>query len=51
MYFRLAPLRKHVRKVVGGFGKKRFLSTGVRNPRNACASPTAMILPKLLKWR
>ena len=25
-YFRLSPLQKHVRKVVGGFGKKRCIS-------------------------
>ena len=42
-YFRLSPLQKHVRKVVGGFGKKSCVSTGVRKPRNTCASPTAMI--------
>ena len=34
---------KHVRKVVGGFGKKSCVSTGVRKPGNTCASPTAMI--------
>ena len=34
---------KHVRKVVGGFGKKSCVSTGVREPENTCASPTAMI--------
>ena len=28
-YFRLSPLQKHVRKVVGGFGKKSCVSTGV----------------------
>ena len=33
-YFRLSPLLKHVRKVVGGFGKKSSVSTGVRNPGN-----------------
>ena len=37
------PLQKHVRKVVGGFGKESCVSTGVRKPRNRCASPTAMI--------
>ena len=42
-YFRLSPLQKHVRKVVGGFGKKSCVSTGVRKPGNTCASPTAMI--------
>ena len=39
-YFRLSSLQKHVRKVVGGFGKKSC--TGVRKPGNTCASPTAM---------
>ena len=33
-YFRLSPLQKHVRKVVGGFGKKSCVSTGVRKPGN-----------------
>ena len=42
-YFRLSPLQKHVRKVVGGFGKKSYVSTGVRKPGNTYASPTAMI--------
>ena len=42
-YFCLSPLQKHVRKVVGGFGKKSCVSTGVRKPGNTCASPTAMI--------
>ena len=32
-----------MRKVVGGFGKKTCVSTGVRKPGNTCASPTAMI--------
>ena len=41
-YFRLSPLQKHVRKVVGGFGKKSYVSTGVRKPGNTYASPTAM---------
>ena len=27
-------LQKHVRKVVGGFGKKSCVSTGVRKPGN-----------------
>ena len=36
-------LQKHVGKVVGGFGKKSCVSTGVRKPGNTCASPTAMI--------
>ena len=30
-------------KVVGGFGKKSCISTGVRKQGNTCASPTAMI--------
>ena len=42
-YFRLSPLQKHVRKVVGSFGKKSCVSTGVRKPGNTYASPTAMI--------
>ena len=33
VYFRLSPLQKHVRKVVGGFGKKSFVSSGVRKAR------------------
>ena len=37
------PLQKHLRKVVGGFGKKSCVSTGVRKPGNTFASPTAMI--------
>ena len=41
-YFRLSPLQKHVRKVVGGFGKKSCVTTGVRKPGNTYASPTAM---------
>ena len=32
-------------KVVGGFGKKSSVSTGVRKPGNTYASPTAMIWP------
>ena len=44
-YFHLSPLQKHVRKVVGGFGKKSFVSTGVRKPGNTNASPTAIIWP------
>ena len=44
-YFRLSPLQKHVRKVVGGFGKKSCISTSVRKPGNTYASPTAMIWP------
>ena len=42
-YIRLSPLQKHVRKVVGGFGKKSSVSTAVRKPGNTYASPTAMI--------
>ena len=34
-YFRLSPLRKHVRKVVSGFGKRSCVSTGVRRPGNS----------------
>ena len=33
-YFRLSPLQKHVRKIVGGFGKKSCVSTCVRKPGN-----------------
>ena len=33
-YFRLSPLQKHVRKVVGGFRKKSCVSAGVRKPGN-----------------
>ena len=33
-YFRFSPLQKHVRKVVGGFGKKSCFSTGVRKSGN-----------------
>ena len=43
--FHLSPLQKHVRKVVGGLGKKSCVDTGVRKPGNTCASPTAMIWP------
>ena len=39
-YFRLPPLQKHV---VGGFGKKSCVSTGVRKPGNTYASQTAMM--------
>ena len=41
--FRLSPLQKHVRKVVGGFGKKSCVNTGVRKPGNTYALPTAII--------
>ena len=41
--FRLSPLQKYVRKVVGGFGMKSCVSTGVRKPGNTYASTTAMI--------
>ena len=44
-YFRLSTLQKHVRKVVGGFGKKSSVSTAVRKPENTYASLTAMIWP------
>ena len=43
VYFRLSPLQKHVRKVVGGFGKKSCVSTEVRKPGNTYASMTAII--------
>ena len=33
-YFRLSPLQNQVRKVVGGFGKESYVSTGVRKPGN-----------------
>ena len=33
VYFRLSPLLKLVKKVVGGFGKKSCVSTGVRKLR------------------
>ena len=36
-------LAEHVRKVVGSFGKKSCVSTGVRKPGNTYASTTAMI--------
>ena len=42
-YFHLSPLQKHVRKEVGGFGRKSGVSTGVRKSGNTYASPTAMI--------
>ena len=41
-YFRQLPPQKHVRKVVGGFGKKSCVSTGVRSQKTH-ASPIAMI--------
>ena len=43
LHFPIQPLQKYVRKVVGGFGKKSCVSTGVRKPGNTYASPTAMI--------
>ena len=36
---KILPVQKHVRKVVGGFGKRSCVSTGVRKPGNTCASP------------
>ena len=33
-FLKVPPLQKHVRKVVGGFGKKSCVSTGVRKPGN-----------------
>ena len=44
-YFRLSPLQKYVRKVVGGFGKKSCVSTVVKKSEKTYASPTAMIWP------
>ena len=41
-YFRFSHLLKHVRKVVGGFGKKSCVSTSVREPGSTWASQTAM---------
>ena len=38
LYFCHSPLQKHVRKVVGGFGKKICINTGVRKPGNTYAS-------------
>ena len=38
VYFCLSPLQKHVRKVVGGCGKKSCVSTGVRKPGNMCVT-------------
>ena len=38
-----SDLQKHVRKVVGGFGKKSCVSNCGRKPGNTYASPTAMI--------
>ena len=49
-YFCLSPLQKHVKMVVGGFGKKSCVSTGVKKPGDTYLSPTAMIWPQLLKW-
>ena len=43
--FRLSYLQKHVRKVVGDFGKNRCVSTCVRKSGYTYASPTAMIWP------
>ena len=43
VYYFISPLQEHLRKVVGGFGKKSFVSTDVRKSGNTCASPTAMI--------
>ena len=37
-YFRLSPLLKHERKVVGGFGKKSCVSISVRKPGNTCVT-------------
>ena len=38
-----SPLQKHVRKVVGGFGKKSWVGTRVRKPRNTCVSSTLAV--------
>ena len=37
-HFFCCLLQKHVRKVVGGFGKKSYVSTGVRKPGNTCVT-------------
>ena len=42
-YLCLSPLQKHVRKVVGGFGKESCISNGVTKPGNTHASLTAII--------
>ena len=42
-------MQMHVRKVVGGFGKKSCISTGERKPGNTYASPTAMIMTLAVK--
>ena len=34
VYFSRSPLQKHVRKVVGGFGKENCVNTGVGKPGN-----------------
>ena len=39
-YFHLSPLQKHVRKVVGGFGKKSCVSTAVKKPGSTCFTST-----------
>ena len=41
LYFQ--KLISFLNTVVGGFGKKNCVSTGVRKPGNTYASPTAMI--------
>ena len=40
---KISVFEETVRKVVGGFGKKSCVRTGVRKPGNTCVSPTAMI--------
>ena len=37
-YFRLSPMQKHVRKVVGCFGKKGIISTGAIKAGNTCVT-------------
>ena len=43
VYSRLSHLN-HERKVVGGFGNKSCVRTGVRKPGNTCVYPTATII-------
>ena len=49
-YFCLSPLQKHVRKVVGGFGKVVLVLVW-ESQETHNASLTTMIWPYLLKWR
>ena len=48
--FRISLLQKHVRKAVGGFGKKNCVSTGVRKPGNTCVTDRHD-MTVALKWR